>query len=65
MTGALDAHMATARNSPANTVRVVTFDSSFVVPVASFPFEGHTEVTYWITRWGQGTASRALFSVTG
>ena len=59
---AFDARVANARSSPANTLRAVTSDGSFVGTVASFPSDGHLGVTYWIDRvyWGRGIASRAL-----
>lgn len=59
---AFDAHMAAVRGAAENTLRAVTSDSTFVGTVASFPFEGHREVTYWIERahWGRGIATRAL-----
>jgi inner membrane transporter RhtA len=59
---AFDAHMARVRSSPDVTMRAVTCDGQLVGSVASFVFEGQTEVTYWIDRpaWGRGIASRAL-----
>lgn len=59
---AFDAHMARVRNSPGITMRAVICDGNLAGSIASFPAEGHTEVTYWIDRaaWGQGIATRAL-----
>lgn len=59
---AFDAQMARLRTSPDITVRAVTRDGQLVGSVASFVFEGNTEITYWIDRevWGSGIASRAL-----
>jgi RimJ/RimL family protein N-acetyltransferase len=59
---AFDAHMARIRNRLDVTNRVVTRDGVLVGSVASFVFDGETEVTYWIDRsaWGDGVASRAL-----
>jgi len=59
---AFDAHMARVRNSPGITMRAVICDGHLAGSIASFPAEGHAEVTYWIDRaaWGQGIATRAL-----
>jgi RimJ/RimL family protein N-acetyltransferase len=59
---AFDAHMARVRSSPDGTLRAITCDGHLVGSVASFVFEGETDVTYWVDRaaWGQGIASRAL-----
>lgn len=59
---AFDAHMAMVRNSPGITTRVITSDGQLVGSIASFPSDGQTEVTYWISRpaWGHGIASQAL-----
>ena len=59
---AFDAHMAKLRSSPDITLRAVTCDGQLTGTVATFVFEGQTEVTYWIDRaaWGRGIASRAL-----
>jgi RimJ/RimL family protein N-acetyltransferase len=59
---AFDAHMAKVRSSPDNTLRAITCDGQLVGSVASFVFDGETDVTYWIDRaaWGRGIASRAL-----
>jgi RimJ/RimL family protein N-acetyltransferase len=59
---AFDEHMAKVRSSPDTTIRAVTDDGSLVGTVASFIFDGSTEVTYWIDRacWGRGIATRAL-----
>ncbi len=55
-------HMTKQRNSPDITLRAVTCDGQLVGSIASFVFQGQTEVTYWIDRaaWGRGIASRAL-----
>ena len=60
--GAFEAHMARLRSSPEITLRAVTCDGQLAGSIASFVFEGETEVTYWIDRsaWGRGIASRAL-----
>jgi len=57
-----DAHMEMVITSPEITLRAVTSDDLLVGTIASFAFDGSTEVTYWIDRayWGQGVASRAL-----
>jgi integrase len=54
--------MAKVRSSPDTTVRAVTCHGQLVGSVASFVFDGETDVTYWIDRasWGHGIASRAL-----
>ena len=59
---AFDAHMARVRNAPDITMRAVVCDGHLAGSIASFPAEGHAEVTYWIDRaaWGQGIATRAL-----
>ena len=59
---AFDAHMARVRNSPGITMRAVICDGHLAGSIASFPAEGHAEVTYWIDRaaWGQAIATRAL-----
>ena len=59
---AFDAHMAKVRSSPGTTLRAVISDGQFVGSIATFVFDGETEVTYWIDRaaWGRGIASRAL-----
>jgi RimJ/RimL family protein N-acetyltransferase len=59
---AFDAHMAKVRSSPDTTLRAITCDGQLVGSIASFVFEGETDVTYWIDRaaWGRGIASRAL-----
>jgi RimJ/RimL family protein N-acetyltransferase len=59
---AFEAHMAKVRSSPDNTLRAITCDGQLVGNVASFVFDGETEVTYWVDRaaWGRGIASRAL-----
>jgi RimJ/RimL family protein N-acetyltransferase len=59
---AFDAHMARVRSAPDITMRSVICDGHLAGSIASFPAEGHTEVTYWIDRaaWGQGIATRAL-----
>jgi RimJ/RimL family protein N-acetyltransferase len=59
---AFDAHMATVRSSPGITMRAVVCDGHLAGSIASFPAEGHTEVTYWIDRalWGKGIATQAL-----
>lgn len=59
---AFDAHMAKVRSSPDTTLRAITCDGRLVGSVASFVFDGETDVTYWIDRaaWGHGIASRAL-----
>ena len=59
---AFDAHMARVRSSPDTTLRAVACDGKLVGSVASFVFDGETDVTYWIDRaaWGHGFASRAL-----
>ena len=59
---AFDTHMSTVRASPDVTMRAVTLDGHLAGTIASFVFEGVTEVTYWIDRsvWGQGVASAAL-----
>jgi RimJ/RimL family protein N-acetyltransferase len=59
---AFDAHMAKVRSSPGNTLHAITCDGQLVGTVASFDFEGETDVTYWIDRaaWGRGIATRAL-----
>jgi RimJ/RimL family protein N-acetyltransferase len=64
---AFDEHMAKVRSSPDTTIRAVTDDGSLVGTVASFIFDGRTEVTYWIDRafWGRGIASRALSLLLG
>lgn len=60
--GAFDAHMARLRGSSDVTMRAVTHDGELVGSIASFVFDGDTEVTYGIDRavWGSGIASRAL-----
>lgn len=59
---AFDAHMAEVRSSAGNTLHAITCDGQFVGTVASFDFDGETDVTYWIDRaaWGRGIATRAL-----
>lgn len=59
---AFDAHMARVRSSPDITLRAITCDGQLVGSVASFVFDGETDVTYWVDRaaWGRGIASRAL-----
>jgi RimJ/RimL family protein N-acetyltransferase len=59
---AFDAHMAIVRSSPDITPRAVTCDGQLVGSVATFVFDGETDVTYWIDRslWGCGIASQAL-----
>jgi RimJ/RimL family protein N-acetyltransferase len=59
---AFDAHMARVRSSPDITMRAVICDGRVTGSIASFPADGHTEVTYWIDRaaWGKGIATRAL-----
>ncbi len=59
---AFDAHMAKVRSSPDTTLRAVTCDGQLVGSVASFVFDGGTDVTYWIDRtaWGRGIATQAL-----
>ena len=55
-------HMTKQRNSPDITLRAITCDGQLVGSIASFVFQGQTEITYWIDRaaWGRGIASRAL-----
>lgn len=59
---AFDAHMAKVRSSPDITLRAVICDGQLAGSIATFAFEGETDVTYWIDRasWGRGIASRAL-----
>ncbi len=59
---AFDAHMAKVRSTPGTTLRAITCDGQLVGSVASFVFDGETDVTYWIDRaaWGRGIATRAL-----
>ena len=59
---AFDAHMAKVRSPAGNTLHAITCDGQFVGTVASFDFDGETDVTYWIDRaaWGRGIATRAL-----
>jgi RimJ/RimL family protein N-acetyltransferase len=59
---AFDAHMAKVRSSPDITLHAITCDGQLVGSVASFVFDGETDITYWIDRaaWGRGIASRAL-----
>ena len=59
---AFDAHMARVMGSPDTTNRAITYDDRLVGTIASFVFEGATELTYWIDRsyWWQGIATRAL-----
>jgi RimJ/RimL family protein N-acetyltransferase len=63
---AFDAHMAKVRSSPDITMRAVTCDGRLVGSVATFIFDGDTDVTYWIARsaWGHGIASQALELIT-
>jgi RimJ/RimL family protein N-acetyltransferase len=60
--GAFNTHLTKQKNSPDITMRAVTCDGRLVGSIASFVFQGQTEVTYWIDRaaWGRGIASRAL-----
>lgn len=59
---AFDAHMAKIMATPENQVLAIVRDGRLVGTVGSYPFEGATEVTYWIDRacWGQGIATQAL-----
>jgi RimJ/RimL family protein N-acetyltransferase len=59
---AFHTHMTKERNSPDITLRAVTCNGQLVGSIASFVFQGDTEITYWIDRaaWGRGIASRAL-----
>jgi hypothetical protein len=56
---AFDAHMAEVRSSPDITLRAVTCDGRLVGSVATFIFDGETDVTYWIAGQPGDTASRA------
>ena len=59
---AFRAHMTGQRNSPGITLRAITCNGQLAGSIASFVFQGQTEITYWIDRaaWGRGIASRAL-----
>jgi RimJ/RimL family protein N-acetyltransferase len=59
---AFDAHMAKIMSSPENGLWAIDRDGRLVGTIGSYPFEGATEVTYWIDRscWGQGIATQAL-----
>lgn len=59
---AFDAHWAKTLGDPANTVRAILVDGTFVGTVCCFPLGGQDHVGYWIDRayWGRGIASRAL-----
>jgi RimJ/RimL family protein N-acetyltransferase len=59
---AFHAHITKQRNSPGITLRAVTCNGQLVGSIASFVFQGQTEISYWIDRaaWGRGIASRAL-----
>jgi Acetyltransferase (GNAT) domain len=64
---AFDAHMARVRNAPDITMRAVICDGHLAGSIASFPAEGHAEVTYWIDRaaWGQGIATPGSCAAPG
>ena len=47
---AFDARMARSRTASDSTMRAVICDGRLVGSIASFLFEGQTEVTYWIDR---------------
>jgi RimJ/RimL family protein N-acetyltransferase len=59
---AFDAHMAKIMATPENQVLAIVREGRLVGTIGSYPFEGATEVTYWIDRtcWGQGIATQAL-----
>ncbi|MDA8210025.1 MAG: GNAT family N-acetyltransferase [Actinomycetota bacterium] len=55
-------HMEKVLSNPANTLLAIELEGRVVGTIGSYPFEGRTEVTYWIDRnsWGRGIATRAL-----
>jgi RimJ/RimL family protein N-acetyltransferase len=59
---AFDAHWAKSLGDPANIVRAILLDGTFVGSISCFPADGEDHVGYWIDRafWGRGIASRAL-----
>jgi len=59
---AFHTHMTKQRTSSDITLRAVTCNGQLVGSIASFVFQGQTEITYWIDRaaWGRGIASRAV-----
>ncbi len=57
---AFDAHMAMVRSSPGITFRAVTCDGRLVGSIASFVFEGQTEVTYWMRSGRASGTSREM-----
>jgi RimJ/RimL family protein N-acetyltransferase len=59
---AFDAHMEKILSAPENTFLAIVRDARLVGTIASYPWDGVTEVTYWIDRsfWGQGIATQAL-----
>jgi RimJ/RimL family protein N-acetyltransferase len=60
--GAFEARWTRFRADDRIASRIIELDGRVVGHIASFDFEGHREVTYWIAReeWGRGIATRAL-----
>jgi len=59
---AFDAHWLKIRSDRAVIIRTIELDGQVAGHVASFLYEGHREVTYWLGKqyWGHGLATRAL-----
>ncbi|HEY3504352.1 MAG TPA: GNAT family N-acetyltransferase [Actinocatenispora sp.] len=59
---AFDAHWAKILADPTILNRTITVDGTVVGSIATYPDDGHNEVTYWVDRawWGRGVASAAL-----
>ena len=59
---AFDAHWQKVLANPENKNRTIAFEGQVAGHIASFPMDGHREITYGIARhlWGRGLATEAL-----